>query len=242
MARKFIRASSQYLDLTAAPIGGVPLTMACWFNLSDITNGQFLMSISDYSIPASGDYFALVADGTAGGDPLNASTYQSSTKSATTSSGYSAGTWHHGCAVFAAVDDRRAYIDGGSKGTNAESMTPADLSHTGIGTLIRQDWPATFTDGLIAEAVWWNAALTDDEVAILAKRYSPLFVRPQNIVQYLPLIRDNDEDIVGGYSWNNATSPTVDAHPPIIYPGMMSPLITVSTASGSPFGPPIQVY
>ena len=52
---------------------------------------------------------------------------------------------------------------------------------------------------------------------MLARGYSPLFVRPQNLVAYWPLIRDEDQDRVGGYDMAAYNTPSVAAHPPIIY-------------------------
>jgi hypothetical protein len=59
---------------------------------------------------------------------------------------------------------------------------------------------------------------------MLAAGFSPLFVRPQSLVAYWPLIRDNDNDIVGGYDMTAYNTPTVAAHPPVIYP--VSPHVT----------------
>ena len=47
--------------------------------------------------------------------------------------------------------------------------------------------------------------------------YSPLFVRPQNLVFYAPLVREA-VDIVGGVALTPTNSPTISVHPPIIYP------------------------
>jgi hypothetical protein len=73
--------------------------------------------------------------------------------------------------------------------------------------------------GSIAEAAIWNVALTDAKVAILAAGFSPLFVDPQSLVAYWPLVRDTDDDVVGGYDMTAYNTPTVASHPPkIFYP------------------------
>ena len=70
--------------------------------------------------------------------------------------------------------------------------------------------------GSIAEPAVWNVVLTDAEVAILGAGFSPLFVRPQNLVFYPDLIRGLN-DKVGGLTLT-ANGTVVSAHPPIIYP------------------------
>jgi hypothetical protein len=74
-------------------------------------------------------------------------------------------------------------------------------------------------DGKVAEVGIWQATLTDAEVAILGKGYSPLFVQPDKLLFYIPLIRDNDQDLIGGLSLSEVGSPTITDHPRIIYPG-----------------------
>ena len=62
-----------------------------------------------------------------------------------------------------------------------------------------------------------QGALTDAEAAILAAGYSPLFVRPQSIRAYWPLIRGS-ADRVGGFALTEHNAPTVEDQSPVIYP------------------------
>jgi hypothetical protein len=110
-------------------------------------------------------------------------------------------TYAHIAAVFAAVDDRRVYLNGGNKVTDdATSKTPAGIDTTSIGRRSTSA-PALYASGRIAEAAIYNAALTDDEIAELAAGASPLLVRPDALVAYWPLVgRDYPEpDLVGGF-------------------------------------------
>jgi hypothetical protein len=221
MARTFVRTSSQVIYRTSAVLTAAPITMACWFKLTDITNFQALMSLARNNA-TFGDFFILAARGDVASDPLEANCFSSSPNGfgvAATTSGYAANTWHHGCAVFASATDRRVYLNGGSKGTNATSTNPISIDRTSIGALYRNT-PAGYCDGLLAEAGIWNVALSDEEAAILAKGYSPLLVRPASLVAYWPLIgRYSPEiDIKGGYALT-VSGATVGDHPRIIYPG-----------------------
>ena len=71
-------------------------------------------------------------------------------------------------------------------------------------------------NGLIAEVGIWNAALTAEEVASLAKGMTCYKVRPQSLVFYAPLVRDLT-DQKGGLTITNNGGATVANHPRI-YP------------------------
>jgi hypothetical protein len=73
-----------------------------------------------------------------------------------------------------------------------------------------------YTDAKIAESAIWNVALTAAEIATLAAGYSPLFVRPQSLVFYAPIIRELN-NLKGGVLTNNGSA-AVSVHPRIIYP------------------------
>lgn len=60
-----------------------------------------------------------------------------------------------------------------------------------------------YFDGDIAEAAIWNVALSDAEIAMLAKGLSPLRVRPASLVSYVPMNGAASPviDIVAGAGW-----------------------------------------
>jgi hypothetical protein len=220
MSRYFDRASVELIYVESA-VADVPCTFACWFNVTDITNAHGLISISQYSAVGGGDFMRLVARGNVAGDPLSAHSFDGSdSKLADSSSGYSADVWNHGCAIFAADNDRRVYLNGGLKGTNADSQSVDNIDRTAIGGQRRDDTPTDGTDGSIAEAAIWNVALSDEEVAVLATGIRPILVRPQSLVMYVPLIRDNDEDLIEGLSFSEQNTPTISTHAPVIYGGL----------------------
>jgi len=71
-------------------------------------------------------------------------------------------------------------------------------------------------DGQMAEIAIWNIKLIDEEIVSLAKGFSPLFIRPQNLIAYWPLIRRLNDKINGLNG--TATGTTVVSHPRMIYP------------------------
>src|SRR5262245_60680725 len=171
MGRTFVRASSEFLEHGAAIVSAAPLTFACWFRSDDATVDQALVSTGRTN--SSSIYFSLEIHGSATGDPLRAVISDSTSfqSFASTSTGYSANTWHHGCAVYASSTSRAAYIDGGSKGTDTASRTPS-ISASPASRIARRASTATtvYMSGRIAEVAMWSVDLNDADVLGLSKR------------------------------------------------------------------------
>lgn len=215
MARSFDVGSSQYLEIDQAVVPNEPFTMAAWAYALDIDNHFSILFLGDKD--SGSDYHVLRMRGGTVGDPIGACTNDGAAVWANTSSGFSANTWHHVAGVWSATNSRAAFLDGGSKGTNNTPKTVDGEDRVSIGRT-GDSTPLYYHDGYVAEAAFWNVALTDAEIAILAAGFSPLFVRPQNLAAYYPLIRDEDQDRVGGYDLTAYNGPSIAAHPPIIYP------------------------
>jgi len=168
----------------------------------------------------------LYAYGTLPQDPVVAGTYRhtpAATGNAQTTIGFTALAWNHGCGVWAADNDRRVYLNGGSKGTNATDLAIADTIKMSFAVDYQATGQTYWYKGRIAEAAIWNVALTDAEAAVLGAGYCPLFVRPQSLVSYWPLIRDEDLDRVGVTNLTPINAPTIEEHAPILYPHGPSP-------------------
>jgi hypothetical protein len=126
--------------------------------------------------------------------------------------------WHH------LVGIRRSgtsyiYTDGTQDGTTTNSNPNTPTNRYSIGAIDHSSsGSGTHFNGNIAECAFWNVALTDAEITILSKRYSPLFVRPASLISYIPCIgRFSPEiDIIGG-SMTLVNSPPVFTHSPMIY-------------------------
>ena len=184
MALLFNDVGSEYAEVDNSPISGFPWTMACWFRSDDLTIDQVLMWLGDKDV--ADQYVFLGAAGTFAGDTVIALTDAGGISSAETSTGYSADTWHLATGVWVSSTDRRAYIDGGSKGTNTTSRVLSNASdRVSIGRA-GDSTPGNYMSGRIAEAAIWDVALTDTEIARLLRQ--PFrYVRPANLVAYWPL-------------------------------------------------------
>jgi hypothetical protein len=209
--------TNQAATSTSAPVTVEPLTIAVWFK-SDVANARTaIVSLCNTTGvgSVSQPFWALVEDGTKAGDPICATAFSTNTSfsEATSTSGFTVGTWHHGCAVFASLSSRTIYLDGGSSATDSTLLSARSqtIDKTAIGCLGRST-NAAFYNGQIAEVGIWNASLTAAEIASLAKGMTCDKIRPQNLVFYAPLVRDLI-DQKGGLTITNNNAATVANHP-----------------------------
>ena len=237
MARLFDDASSEKLIATTTPITAYPITVCCWFTADDVTIQADLLSAVDGDDVDDG--FRLLFRGNLAGDPVMWRIRNHGTGEATapfSSTGVSANPYHHAAGVSASSTDHRAFIDGGSKGTSANTVTfPVGLTDLHVGAMLSQGSFSSFHSGNIAEVAIWNVALTDAEIAWLATGASPLTLthRIGNLVFYHDLIRDLLRPGIGAAL--TATGTTVSSHPRIIYPAPTRTIHVPAAAVGNPW-------
>lgn len=222
MAILFDDAASEYLTIASVPMTNEPITMACWFYSDSLTAGQTLLALGDSG--GVNGIFALEAAGDQGGDPVRAAkgTDGGTFGIAATTSGYSANTWHHAIATFTSDTERAVYIDGGSVGSNVTNITDPTADNLAVGASHRST-AGRLMSGRIAEAAIWDVILSADDRAILALGFSPLFVKPENLVFYLPMLAlggaGTQYDWIGNRAMAEINTPATAEHPPqIIYP------------------------
>jgi hypothetical protein len=204
--------------ITAAnPISDVPFTLACWFNAQNAARNQGLLQVGDF---ATSQRCTLFAGGNVAGDPARMQTQGSAAGiTINTSTGWTTNTWNHACGTARDVDgfleEFAVYLNAGGKATIQSNVgapsTPWSSMQIGAQTTNNATGAGSYFDGLIAEAGIWNVALTDDEIASLAKGMTCNLVRPQSLVFYAPLIR-NLVDLKGGLTLTNNNTATVVDH------------------------------
>ena len=231
-ARLFDDASSQYLENDTAPVTAAAFTMACWGNSDDATALQAAMWLGDKDV--TNHSWGVAFAGSVAGDPIR---YRIIAGGASvvvdTTSGYTAGTWAHAAGVETSATDHRALINGGSAGSSTTSRAPSGSDRIAIGRLVSST-PGNYFSGLLAEAAVWDEALSDANVALLAKAVSPLLVRPAGLVFYCPIVgRYSPEiDLVGGV--NMTVTGAVNAvHPRIFYPAAPRQRAVIVAAGGA---------
>jgi len=172
------------------PVSAEPLTMACFFYSTSATANQSLITLNQGG--SNSNYFGLGINGSVGGDPVYGYVNGSGAGNVNfnTTTGYTANTWHHACAVFTSSSSRDSYIDAGSVGSSTTARTVVSIDRLRLGVYHGLGSPSSPLIGRMAEAAVWNAALTVAEIASLSKGMQPNQIRPQSLVFYAPLIRD----------------------------------------------------
>lgn len=216
MARLFNPSSAQWLQHDAAIVTAYPFTFACWFYLDNTGINIGLMSVGDKDGTSDLTYIQLL-DST---DSIRAVS-QNGAQIATATGTYSANTWTHACCVWPDAETRHAYRDGGNKGSSSGAVTlPGNYDQTTIGALSRSG-NSDRMSGRIAEAGIWSVALTDAEVAALAKGFSPRMIRPASLVAYWPLFGNDSPErdrSKNRFDMTLVNGPTKADHPRIYYP------------------------
>jgi hypothetical protein len=132
-------------------------------------------------------------------------------------------TWHHICGVSNTVSPYiRVYLDGGGEVTSTTNRAPT-INRSAIGGRRTNTGILDLLIGRVAEAAWWSAALTVDEIRMLAKGFSPLMVRRASLAAYLPLIGrsgvSSEQDIVGARVFTiTGEAPVMQPHAPVARP------------------------
>ena len=214
MARNFV--PDAYLQVDTAPVTAVPLSISAWFNTSVNNATQCIVCIPHKNV--SDNYFDLGctssaearagARSTAGGSDI-----------ATTTNTFTTNIWQHALGIYTSATDRECILNGdtGNKGTNSGNNTPVGLDRLSIAQFGNSSPGSRFT-GSIAEVGVWDVALSADDAVALSKGMSPRLIRPDALVFYLPMVRDDDIDMAGGLVLTDTGSPTVTTHPRIITP------------------------
>ena len=147
----FDNANTDWLYVLQDVIASFPFAVVCWGNPDQIGITHNLMTIGDKDndtnyhrlvIASSNLIYMNSNSSTAGGTAI-------------TSTSVSINTWHHFAGIVASATDRRVFLDGGGKGTQASAVTPLALDRTTIGVLGRQSLTQYFS-GMIAEMAVWD--------------------------------------------------------------------------------------
>jgi hypothetical protein len=207
MAYDFVPASSQYLATANTPVSAYPMTLAAWAMVDDSNADRIILAVNQSTTP-----FHRVTIFRSSANDVRAQSF-GSTNAVATAGVPSLGTWFHIAGVFASATSRICYLDGTAGQTDTGSSTINTLNEMIVGG--RRGTGAAvglFWDGKVADAGVWNAALTADEIASLAKGMTCDKVRPQSLVFYAPLVRDLI-DQKGGLAITNNNGATVANHP-----------------------------
>jgi len=193
-----------------------PLTLSGWCKPDAIDDHDAIISIGNSATTYPVASLNLRANGYAIADVKS----RGVNAEASSASQYSADEWQHFCAVFTSNTSRILYMDGVA---GTESTTTADVIGSNSNRLSIGEYATTWNremNGHVADCAIWNVALTASEVAILAKGYTAIQVRPESLVSYYPLVSDfldvMGENLLSFGTDASATGPTYSAHTRII--------------------------
>lgn len=209
-----LNGSSQFLYAAQAVITGPPFTVAGLFKPAAAVGGTLfaadIASTSGYKIAGGCDAFGTL--GAVRCFPYNGTAF--GVASSTTNWG--AGTWQHFAAVFTSDSLRSVFLNGSSKGSNTDVITPVSADEFILGVR-RRTSPIGYFPGRLCHVAVWNVALSDEEIAQLNVERVPLGVRPGSIIAYWTLISDG-QDSVGSFDLTGSGSPTYDPADNDVYP------------------------
>jgi hypothetical protein len=206
MAYDFVAASSQYLSTSSTPVTAAPVTIASRAFLPQTNTTCVLVAVNNNAAQSRVTLAANNVAQTTFGAIDNAGVGGAAAQGT-----YTTNTWYSFAGKTASAASRFAYLDGAVGSEDTSSVTLTGLNVIYIGARYSTSLGA-FLNGQAAETAIWNVALTDAEIASLAKGFKPTRVRPQSLVFYAPLIRDL-QDTRGGLAITNNNSATVADHP-----------------------------
>lgn len=183
-------ATDVYIDTGSAVAYGsavYPVSICAWFKPGSIGTD---MTIAALGRGSGGDLSAfrlyLRSTGAVRAQPADSA---GASQSATSSGTVTAGQWAHACAVFEANNSRRVYLNGAVNNGNTVPNTVSAMQNTSIGVEIINGSSAEYFDGDICEVSYWTVALSNDQVAAMAKGWTaPNLINNAGLADYLPMV------------------------------------------------------
>lgn len=220
MARDF-NGSSDVLRYTSGPVSTATddITFGLWCYLDSVGSQMVLMSNGQdngYALQVRSGGWSTLLPGVANLD---------------TGTLTDTGVWQH--ALIRRASTTWTFFLNGSASGSTFTTTPGtpsgefDIGAQWVGALQR------YTDGRLAEAAFWGAALTDAEIASLGEGFCPLLVRPSSLTAYWPIIgRESPEpDRRGGFPLALTGTANIE-HPLIILPTSYQSIHAPAAAPG----------
>jgi len=157
---------NDYIDIASSTPDAAPLSLAAWVKFSSTTGNQCVVGIEGENVDIVNGFALVSVSGTFWASTVDDGSFD---KAATTTS-FSAGTWYHICAVFAASNDRKIYVNGNAtpEGTNTTTLTPDTqyVERTRIGDRANTLNEGTqYFNGNIADVRIYDKALSTSEIS-----------------------------------------------------------------------------
>lgn len=210
MSLEVAATSAQDANISTGLLTAYPFSLVCWYKIvSSTPNFDCPISIGKGSGGGTDATYFMMID-TAGKVNANCRINTTETGTAVSTVGSTDNNWHHAAIVYNSATDRRAYFDGGNKGTNTSSADPgpANINLLMIGNKLNASGTVgnSVRNMRVMGAALYNIALADADVAALfqsaAKGSSPLKVQTA-------ALKHAPDFIAGAYDPVTATSFTL---------------------------------
>lgn len=218
MARTFVKANPDKIEFNGtAPVTGPPMTLSIWAYPDLAATTMIAIGVGG---GASGS--GMYRLGIANTNRILAQRQSDDGSATSTASGVTAtaiNQWQHLAARFTISGGTTVepFYNGGADGFSNVIVGTTSSGRTSIGeTPGNLGAGSRAWSGHLCDAAMWDAALTQAEMTMLSKGYSPLLVRPSSLKFYAPLIRDL-QDVRGGITLT-PTGTSVVAHTRILFP------------------------
>lgn len=211
-----LNPSQAYLILSSAVTTSTPLTIVGWCNA---TTTGVIGSINAGPGTGGTDCWSLVINGTGN---AAADVKRGIAQSSAESTGVAGdGSWHHLAAVFASSTSRTVYLDGVAGAQDTANIDPGASGLLNQTTLYSRyiGLSTSYIDtlsGCVKDVAIYSAALSSDDIALLAAGSTPDEVQPGSLIFYAPLTNnasktDNtvgtDLTVVGEAYFSTCTDP-----------------------------------
>lgn len=187
-------STANRLTGATSPVTTVPCTIVAW--TKRYSGGLSSNRVHCGQSGTNNSAFSIQLD--ASGNVAATRTTSAGTNAAATTSGAVAqlGVWTHMAGVFASITDRRAFLNGGQKATNATSGAASPSTFVGINT---SGTTANAQESTFHSVAVWNVALDDAEIAALALGAYPPRIQGANLV-FFPFPLGIDQTLYDRYS------------------------------------------
>jgi hypothetical protein len=211
MARSFNNSTSTYIEHYLGAQYDPPITIACWIRPFQTNVNDTYVSLNAGAVTETLGTSVQLRVNSLGQVGVRSATEVGFNDQANTNL-FTANAWNHLAGRWESSTSRIAYLNGIASATGTASRATTGLEYLILGRGSGQTYdPALAVNGSLAEVAVWNAALNTNEIVSLSEGYRASLIRPNNLVAYLPLVRDVIDVISSETPTVNAT--TVAVHP-----------------------------
>lgn len=189
MAR-LINGGTDYVNYGNPVAGNAVGCVSFWMNTSQATAN--VVPLSHWSV-TSRQGWACIMNNSAGKILFQGNSGSTNIVAISTTSNVNTGTPKHIAINFNRNNGaaNAIFVDGTQEatGNSSASWTTTNAYNFRIGDTEDTFWPS-FIGTMWDVAMWYGSQLSAEEIAALAKGYSPKLIKPENLELYAPLVRE----------------------------------------------------